>query len=118
MLRAWVRTFTTRVDHTSKPEALTCRSRSRPSSSSVPSRGCSTSASTPRRCGPSRGCLVVWRKHGRALRAGGYGFWRFWRETWIETADALVRCDPASYGGVFADAIEVQPTSSPATLRA
>jgi hypothetical protein len=63
-------------------------------------------------------CLVVWHKHGRALRAGGYGFRRFWRETWIEMADALVRCDPASYGTTFADVPQVEPATSPATLRA
>jgi hypothetical protein len=25
-------------------------------------------------------CLAVWAKHGRAMRLGGYGFVRFWRE--------------------------------------
>ncbi|MBO0700062.1 MAG: hypothetical protein J2P46_16810 [Zavarzinella sp.] len=25
-------------------------------------------------------CLAVWTKHGRAIRLGGYGFLRFWRE--------------------------------------
>jgi hypothetical protein len=58
-------------------------------------------------------CLVVWHKHGRAMRAGGYGFRRFWRETWLEMADALVRCDPASYGAAFADAM--QPEVEPST---
>ena len=48
-------------------------------------------------------CLVVWHKHGRCMRAGGYEFRRFWREIWVEMADALVRCDPGSYA-VFADA--------------
>ena len=42
-------------------------------------------------------CVVVWHKHGRALRAGGYGFGRFWRETWREMREALVRSDPQSY---------------------
>jgi hypothetical protein len=63
-------------------------------------------------------CLVVWHKHGRALRAGGYGFRRFWRETWIEMADALARCDPASYGAALGDADQAEPATSPATLRA
>jgi hypothetical protein len=42
-------------------------------------------------------CLVVWHKHGRALRKGGRTFARFWRDTWRETADALRRMDPATY---------------------
>jgi hypothetical protein len=42
-------------------------------------------------------CFVVWHKHGRAVRAGGYGFGRFWGETWREMREALVRSDPASY---------------------
>jgi hypothetical protein len=47
-------------------------------------------------------CLVVWHKHGRAMRAGGWNFRRFWRDTWLEMADALVRADPASYGPALA----------------
>jgi hypothetical protein len=42
-------------------------------------------------------CIVVWHKHGRAMRAGGYGFERFWRDTWREMREALFRSDPASY---------------------
>jgi hypothetical protein len=42
-------------------------------------------------------CFVVWHKHGKAMRAGGFGFRRFWRETWLEMRDALSRSDPASY---------------------
>jgi hypothetical protein len=42
-------------------------------------------------------CFVVWHKHARAMRAGGYGFGRFWRDTWLEMRDALRRSDPASY---------------------
>ncbi len=42
-------------------------------------------------------CLAVWRRHGRAMRAGGYGFARFWREAWGEFRSALVQMDPAHY---------------------
>src|SRR5688500_6937507 len=48
-------------------------------------------------------CLVVWHKHGRAMRAGGWGFRRFWRDTWAEMADALRRMNPASYGPALAE---------------
>lgn len=51
-------------------------------------------------------CLVVWHKHGRAMRAGGYGFGRFWRETWREMRDALLRSDPVSYAPAAAGAEE------------
>jgi hypothetical protein len=40
-------------------------------------------------------CLVVWHKHGRALRAGGFGFVRFWRETWHERNAAARIMNPA-----------------------
>ena len=65
-------------------------------------------------------CLVVWHKHGRCMRAGGYEFRRFWREIWVEMADALMRCDPASYA-VFADAAVADVAVvnvEPATVRA
>lgn len=39
-------------------------------------------------------CVVVWHKHGRAMKAGGYGFVRFWRNTWREMRDALKTADP------------------------
>ena len=29
-------------------------------------------------------CLAVWKRHGAALRLGGYGFRRFWRTSWAE----------------------------------
>ncbi len=41
--------------------------------------------------------FVVWMKHGRALRAGHYGFWRLWSTCWTEFADARRRMDPRSY---------------------
>ena len=34
-------------------------------------------------------CLAVWRKHGKAMRLGGYGLKRFWREAWHELRTAL-----------------------------
>jgi hypothetical protein len=40
-------------------------------------------------------CLIVWRKHARALRAGGYPFGRFWRCAWSEMRQALVQMTPA-----------------------
>src|SRR5207253_3975818 len=42
-------------------------------------------------------CWVVWWKHGRALRAGGFGFRRFWRSAWHELNAALVKMDPRHY---------------------
>jgi len=42
-------------------------------------------------------CVVVWRKHGRAMRAGGFGFRRFWSATWREMNDAIADMDPRSY---------------------
>jgi hypothetical protein len=39
-------------------------------------------------------CLVVWWRHGRVLRAGGYGFRRFWREAWNEINAAQRPIDP------------------------
>lgn len=46
-------------------------------------------------------CLVVWHKHGRAMRHAGWTFRRFWRDTWTEMRDALGRMDPASYGAAL-----------------
>jgi hypothetical protein len=40
-------------------------------------------------------CLVVWRKHARALRAGGYGLGRFWRSAWSEMRQAQGQMTPA-----------------------
>jgi hypothetical protein len=34
-------------------------------------------------------CLVVWWKHGRALRLGSFGMRRFWRQAWRECNQAL-----------------------------
>jgi hypothetical protein len=42
-------------------------------------------------------CLVVWRRHGRAMRAGGLGFGSFWRRGWDELRDALRIADPRQY---------------------
>ena len=42
-------------------------------------------------------CLVVWHKHGRAMRRGGFHFRRYWRAAHAEFAEALDRCDPRRY---------------------
>ena len=42
-------------------------------------------------------CLVVWRKHGRALKRGDVGFRRFWRACWHEMDEALFLMDPHNY---------------------
>jgi len=34
-------------------------------------------------------CLAVWKRHGAAIRMGGYGFRRFWRCAWVEFNKAL-----------------------------
>ena len=40
-------------------------------------------------------CLVVWRRHGPALRLGGFGFRRFGAAAWQEMNDALADMTPA-----------------------
>ena len=47
-------------------------------------------------------CLVVWHKHGRAMRKGGWNFVRFWSDTWGEMDEALARMDPVNYGTALA----------------
>jgi hypothetical protein len=47
-------------------------------------------------------CVVVWLQHGRALRRGGFGLARFWREALGELRDALWMTDPRTYA--FGDA--------------
>lgn len=42
-------------------------------------------------------CGVVWWKHRHALRAGGYGFWKFCRSARAEMAEAVALMDPKSY---------------------
>jgi hypothetical protein len=42
-------------------------------------------------------CLVVWAQHRRALRAGGYGLWRFRRELSHEFRTATRLMDPRTY---------------------
>jgi hypothetical protein len=34
-------------------------------------------------------CLAVWKRHGSAIRLGGYGFRRFWKSAWAEFDKAL-----------------------------
>ena len=48
-------------------------------------------------------CFVVWRKHGRAMRAGGMSFGRFWRATWREMNDAIADMDPGNYPALVPD---------------
>ena len=40
-------------------------------------------------------CLVVWRKHSRVFRAGGFGFRRFWRSATSEMGEAIEQMTPA-----------------------
>ncbi|MGB7158189.1 MAG: ferritin-like domain-containing protein [Tepidisphaeraceae bacterium] len=54
-------------------------------------------------------CVVVWRKHGRAMRAGGMGFARFWRLTWREMNEALADMDPRNYPAPASE--RAKPTS-------
>jgi len=42
-------------------------------------------------------CLVVWHKHGPAMRAGRVGFRSYWRKCWREMAEALGRMNPRRY---------------------
>jgi hypothetical protein len=41
--------------------------------------------------------LLVWLGHRRALRAGGYGWRRFWRASWDRMATAWRLMDPRRY---------------------
>jgi hypothetical protein len=59
--------------------------------------------------------FVVWHKHGRALKQGGYSFGRFWRDTWKETHAALRRAEPAGVGSSAAVDLPV-PAVEPAVL--
>ena len=38
--------------------------------------------------------LAIWFDHRQALRAGGYGFARFWRSAWAKMNDAWRRMEP------------------------
>jgi len=58
-------------------------------------------------------CFVVWHKHKRALKAGAYGFRRYWRECWQQMNVALRRMNPGAYSF---EAAEAPP--SPAALPA
>jgi hypothetical protein len=42
-------------------------------------------------------CLVVWYKHGRAMKRGGYGFQRFWTAAWRELEQAIGLMEPGRY---------------------
>ncbi len=55
-------------------------------------------------------CFVVWRKHGRAIRAGGMGFGRFWRATWREMRKAIAHMDPGNYPALSGNGL-AKPTS-------
>jgi hypothetical protein len=44
-------------------------------------------------------CLVVWWKHKQVLRAGGYGFCRYWQECWRQINVALRPIAPGDFGG-------------------
>jgi hypothetical protein len=43
-------------------------------------------------------CLVVWWKHGAAMRAGGFGFTRFWRAAWREFKGAFLHAEEGQPG--------------------
>jgi hypothetical protein len=42
-------------------------------------------------------CLLVWCKHRRTLRAGGYGLKKFWRACWQEMRHVLAMANPRNY---------------------
>ncbi len=47
-------------------------------------------------------CLLVWAKHRRALRAGGFGLRSFWRACWGEMGRVLKWMDPRRGAGAEA----------------
>lgn len=56
-------------------------------------------------------CLVVWWRHARALRAGGFRFRRFWREAWRHLNAAVAAMDPRAYFGAKRQAAGAAPYS-------
>jgi len=61
--------------------------------------------------------FVVWHKHGRAMKQGGYSFGRFWRDTWKEMRAALRRAEPAAVGCGAAVDLSVPATESAVVAR-
>lgn len=55
--------------------------------------------------------LAIWLGHRRALRAGGYGFGRFWRQAWGKMRVAWRAMAPAGYQWEETAAVEVVPSS-------
>jgi hypothetical protein len=41
--------------------------------------------------------LLVWLGHGRALRAGGYGWRRYWRSAWNRMNESWRQMNPRRY---------------------
>lgn len=52
-------------------------------------------------------CVIVWRKHRRLLRRGGFGFFSFCRDVFRELRDAIGIMDPRSY--VWAAPLDQEP---------
>jgi hypothetical protein len=61
-------------------------------------------------------CVVVWRKHGPAMRAGGMRFARFWQLTWREMNHALADMDPRNYPALAPARASAKPRSGGAAL--
>jgi hypothetical protein len=59
-------------------------------------------------------CLVVWHKHGRAMRRGHVGLRRFWQAARAESIDAFDRSDPRRYRWPSAPA-PLTPDAAPAS---
>ena len=58
--------------------------------------------------------LAVWCGHRRALRAGGYGFRRFWRTVWGKMGRCWQRMEPRQYRW---DSVEIPNQTPKALLR-
>jgi hypothetical protein len=56
-------------------------------------------------------CAVVWYKHGRALRAGGYGLVPFWRAAWRERGAAAALMDPRRTVAASEELVELSPAA-------
>lgn len=63
-------------------------------------------------------CLVVWRKHGRAMRAGGMGLKQLWRATWREMRSAIPQMDPRSYPALTPESAQSASAGSAPLTRA
>jgi hypothetical protein len=62
-------------------------------------------------------CVIVWRRHGRAMRGGGMRFVQFWKLTWREMHRAVADMDPANYPALSTKSAKPRSGESRAACR-